>query len=58
MEKTMGEILDDPIGAEEQIMSAYMERLEDAGMAVYREHRLVDYRELDFSSLVDLDRME
>ena len=52
--RAMQSICDDPIGAEEEIMSAFMQSLEEAGgMSIYREPKLVSHRDLDFSSIAE-----
>jgi hypothetical protein len=53
MERTLAEVCDDPIGAKEEIMAAWYASLEECGMSVYREPKLVSSHRLDFSSLVD-----
>jgi hypothetical protein len=55
MERTYAEVCDDPIGAQEEVMAAWMQSLEDAGMTIYREPKLVSRRELDFSEITNED---
>lgn len=53
--RTLADIYDDPVGAREEIIAAWMESLEDCGLAIHREPTMVKRKKLDYSSIETSD---
>jgi len=58
MEQSIADICDEPMGAKEELVAAWMEALEDCGMTLYREPKVVSRRRLNLVSMNTVEDWE